>query len=368
VGEKRKRITAGTTPEERRKIWADITAQFSGEVDDWRDEGRKILEADRQKLFEAIQEAINNAPPGSFGELLDLIAIVQDKDPEAGEALKLLIERHFQRRRVLYITSERLRLEAMWKLELSLDPETNELNPLNYERDVAPVPLLEAIHGYTETFWSDKELRYKTATYPGCENILLGDLKNHIKKTMRNRIVRGGAQGRNMDTKEVEREYRLKELPDKTTMVWRPGIKKYIAWEQKDEIDRSSDMGSSGDEDLWDFDSWDTSKTVDPWDPREVIDIAEEDKPLWDAICKAIPLLDDIDLIIVESIMYKIPIVKQSKKYGIPEGTLRSRKSRLRPKVLKIATKYLSSSVVYMERSSKKDPYKKGQKPDNIGP
>jgi len=67
----------------------------------------------------------------------------------------------------------------------------------------------------------------------------------------------------------VEREYRLKELPDKTTMIWRPGIKRYIAWEQKDKIDKSSERGSSGDESLWDQDSWDTPKTKDPWDPRK---------------------------------------------------------------------------------------------------
>ena len=346
--EKEKRMK-DLTPEERREIWEGVRAQFEEYEKSWREE-----------LIRRFEEIQNNAPPGSFQELLKLIAIVQDKSPEAGEAVFQLIERHFRRRWVLYITSERLRLEDMWNLDLSLDPETNELNPLNYERDIAPLPLLEAIHGYKETFVDPKTLKPYEVFFEGCGDVLLGDLKNHIKKTMRNRIVKGGAQGRNMDTKEVEREYRLKELPDKTTMVWRPGIKKYIAWEQKDETDRSSDMGSSGDEDLWDFDSWDTSKTVDPWDPREVIDIAEEDKPLWEAISKAIPLLDDIDLIIVESIMYKISIVKQSKKYGIPEGTLRSRKSRLGPKVLKIATKYLSSSVVYMERSNKKDPYKKG--------
>ena len=354
--EKRKRIK-DLTSEERRALLDDMKDQFRALENSWRDE-----------FIRRMKEVEDNAPPGSFQELLKLIAIVQDKSPEAGEAVFQLIERHFRRRWVLYITSERLRLEDMWNLDLSLDPETNELNPLNYERDIAPLPLLEAIHGYKETFVDPKTLKPYEVFFEGCGDVLLGDLKNHIKKTMRNRIVKGGAQGRNMDTKEVEREYRLKELPDKTTMVWRPGIKKYIAWEQKDETDRSSDMGSSGDEDLWDFDSWDTSKTVDPWDPREVIDIAEEDKPLWEAISKAIPLLDDIDLIIVESIMYKISIVKQSKKYGIPEGTLRSRKSRLGPKVLKIATKYLSSSVVYMERSNKKDPYKKGQKPDNIGP
>jgi len=356
VEEKQKRMK-DLTPEERREIWEDFRAQLEEYEKSWRDE-----------FIRRMREVENNASPGSFQELLKLIAIVQDKSPEAGEAIFQLIERHFRRRWVLYVTNERLRLEDMWNLDLSLDPETNELNPLNYERDIAPLPLLEAIHGYKETFVDPKTLKPYEVFFEGCGDVLLGDLKNHIKKTMRNRIVRGGAQGRNIDTKEVEREYRLKELPDKTTMIWRPGIKKYIAWEQKDKIDKSSERGSSGDESLWDQDSWDTPKTKDPWDPREVIDIAEEDKPLWDVISKAIPLLDDIDQLLVKSIMYKIPIVKISKETGIPEGTLRSRKSRLRPKVLKIATKYLSSSVVYMERSSKKDPYKKGQKPDNIGP
>ena len=354
--EKEKRMK-DLTPEERREIWEDFRAQLEEYEKSWRDE-----------FIRRMREVENNASPGSFQELLKLIAIVQDKSPEAGEAIFQLIERHFRRRWVLYVTNERLRLEDMWNLDLSLDPETNELNPLNYERDIAPLPLLEAIHGYKETFVDPKTLKPYEVFFEGCGDVLLGDLKNHIKKTMRNRIVRGGAQGRNMDTKEVEREYRLKELPDKTTMIWRPGIKKYIAWEQKDKIDKSSERGSSGDESLWDQDSWDTPKTKDPWDPREVIDIAEEDKPLWDAISKAIPLLDDIDQLLVKSIMYKIPIVKISKETGIPEGTLRSRKSRLRPKVLKIATKYLSSSVSYMEKGSKKDPYKKGQKPDNIGP
>jgi hypothetical protein len=339
VEEKRKRITTGTTSEERRKIWADITAQFRDGLEDWRDEGRKLLEADREEYFNQIQEGIKNAPPGSMADLLKLIAIVQDRAPEAEEALALLIKRYFRRRWVLFITSERLRLEEMWKLELSLDHDTNELSPLDYERDVAPLPLLETIEE--------------------CGDYHLGELRHRMRNTMRNHLIRGGSQGRNIDTKEVEREYRLKELPDKKTIHWIPGTGKYKAFKPKDEIDKSSERGSSEDESLWDVEPWETSKSVDPWDPREVIGIEEEDKPLWDAICKAIPLLDDIDLIIVESIMYKIPLSKQSKKYGIPEGTLRSRKSRLGPKVLKIATKWLTSSDLYIGGSATK----KGQAP-----
>ena len=108
--EKRKRINEGTTPEERREIWEGVRAQFEEYEKSWREE--------LTRRFEEIQ---NNAPPGSFQELLKLIAIVQDKSPEAGEAIFQLFERHFQRRRVLYITSERLRLEGIWRLYLSLN-------------------------------------------------------------------------------------------------------------------------------------------------------------------------------------------------------------------------------------------------------
>lgn len=339
VEEKRKRITTGTTSEERRKIWADITAQFRDGLEDWRDEGRKLLEADREEYFNQIQEGIKNAPPGSMADLLKLIAIVQDRAPEAEEALALLIKRYFRRRWVLFITSERLRLEEMWKLELSLDHDTNELSPLDYERDVAPLPLLETIEE--------------------CGDYHLGELRHRMRNTMRNHLIRGGSQGRNIDTKEVEREYRLKELPDKKTIHWIPGTGKYKAFKPKDEIDKSSERGSSEDESLWDVEPWETSKSVDPWDPRTVEGIKEEDKPLWEAIAKAIPLLDDIDQTLVKSIMYKIPITKLSKETGIPEGTLRSRKSRLSPKVLKIATKWLTSSDLYIGGSATK----KGQAP-----
>ena len=339
VEEKRKRITTGTTSEERRKIWADITAQFRDGLEDWRDEGRKLLEADREEYFNQIQEGIKNAPPGSMADLLKLIAIVQDRAPEAEEALALLIKRYFRRRWVLFITSERLRLEEMWKLELSLDHDTNELSPLDYERDVAPLPLLETIEE--------------------CGDYHLGELRHRMRNTMRNHLIRGGSQGRNIDTKEVEREYRLKELPDKKTIHWIPGTGKYKAFKPKDEIDKSSERGSSEDESLWDVEPWETSKSVDPWDPRTVEGIKEEDKPLWEAIAKAIPLLDDVDQLLAKSIMYKIPITKLSKETGIPEGTLRSRKSRLSPKVLKIATKWLTSSDLYIGGSATK----KGQAP-----
>lgn len=314
--------------EEKRKIILEVKEKL-------RDEENKFHELFIAKMW----EITNSAPPGSMGELLKLTAIVQDKTPEAGDALALLIERYFRRRGVLYITSERLRLEELWKLELSLDHDTNELSPLDYERDIAPLPLLETIDE--------------------CGDYLLGGLRHRMRNTMRNHIVRGGAQGRNIDTKEVERECRLKELPDKKTIHWIPGTKKYKAIEQKEKLDSSSEMGSSGDESLWDIDRWDTSKTVDPWDPSTVDGIKEEDKPLWEAIAKAIPLLDDIDQALVKSIMYKIPITKLSKETGIPEGTLRSRKSRLSPKVLKIATKWLSSSDLYIGGSATQ----KGQAP-----
>ena len=301
------------------------------------EEKRKIILEMKAKMW----EATNSAPPGSLGDLLKLIAIVQDKAPEAGEALTLLIERHFRRRGVLFITEERLRLEEMWKLELSLDHDTNELSPLDYERDIAPLPLIETIEE--------------------CGDYLLGGLKYRMRKTMRNYIVKGGAQGRNMDTKEVEREDRLKELPDKKTFNWIPGTKKYKAWQQKDMIDKSTEMGSSEDDDLWDVEPWETSKSKDPWHPWEVIDIPKEDRPLWDAITKAIPLLDDIDQAVAYGIMYDIPTVKMAKAMGIPEGTIRSRRSRLSPKVLKIATKRLSSSDLYIEGCN--SPAKSGQAP-----
>lgn len=331
--EKRKRINEGTTPEERREIWEGVRAQFEEYEKSWREE--------LTRRFEEIQ---NNAPPGSFQELLKLIAIVQDKSPEAGEAIFQLFERHFQRRRVLYITSERLRLEGMWRLDLSLN-EWGELRPHSYE-DEASLALLETIEE--------------------CGNYPLEGIRDRMRKTMRNYLVKGGAQGRNIDSKEVEREYRLKEFGDEdNSHEIRPNLSK---WDTKEGFFKGPSKYRNPEYDLQYTTEASPSYRADPWDPREVIDIAEEDKPLWDAICKAIPLLDDIDLIIVESIMYKIPLSKQSKKYGIPEGTLRSRKSRLGPKVLKIATKWLSSSVSYMEKDSKKDPYKKGQKPDNIGP
>ena len=351
VEEKEKKVK-DLTPGEREAMWEATMAPIRGELEADRQAVITRFEDYEKKMWEEmvrqVKEAENNSPPGSFLELMKLIAIVQDKSPEADEALRLLIERHFQRRRVLYITSERLRLEEMWKLELSLDHDTNELSPLDYERDVAPLPLLETIEE--------------------CGDYHLGELRHRMRNTMRNHLIRGGSQGRNIDTKEVEREYRLKELPDKKTIHWIPGTGKYKAFKPKDEIDKSSERGSSEDESLWDVEPWETSKSVDPWDPRTVEGIKEEDKPLWEAIAKAIPLLDDIDQTLVKSIMYKIPITKLSKETGIPEGTLRSRKSRLGPKVLKIATKWLSSSVSYMEKDSKKDPYKKGQKPDNIGP
>jgi len=336
VGEKRKRITAGTTPEERRKIWADITAQFSGEVDDWRDEGRKILEADRQKLFEAIQEAINNAPPGSFGELLDLIAIVQDKAPEAGEALFQLLERHFQRRRVLYITSERLRLEGMWKLELSLN-EWGELKPHSYE-DEAPLALVETINQ--------------------CGDYLLGELRHRMRNFMRNEIVRGGAQGRNIDIAEVEREYRLKEIsgPKSTgddeslddITDW-PNLSK---WDTKEGFFIRQSQYSNLERKLHRSTEASPAYGKDPWHPWEVIDIPEEDKPLWEIITKSLPVLDDVNKAIIIGIMYDIPISKTAKALGIPEGTVRSRKSRLLAETRKNAT-----LLQILQRKSKDHPY-----------
>jgi len=348
VEEKEKKVK-DLTPGEREAMWEATMAPIRGELEADRQAVITRFEDYEKKMWEEmvrqVKEAENNSPPGSFLELMKLIAIVQDKSPEADEALRLLIERHFQRRRVLYITSERLRLEEMWKLELSPD-EWGELHPLKYERDVAPLPLLETIE--------------ECGDYP------LEGIRDRMRKTMRNYLVKGGAQGRNIDSKEVEREYRLKEFGDEdNSHEIRPNLSK---WDTKEGFFKGPSKYRNPEYDLQYTTEASPAYRADPWDPREVIDIAEEDKPLWDAICKAIPLLDDIDLIIVESIMYKIPLSKQSKKYGIPEGTLRSRKSRLGPKVLKIATKWLSSSVSYMEKDSKKDPYKKGQKPDNIGP
>ncbi len=345
--EKEKKVK-DLTPGEREAMWEATMAPIRGELEADRQAVITRFEDYEKKMWEEmvrqVKEAENNSPPGSFLELMKLIAIVQDKSPEADEALRLLIERHFQRRRVLYITSERLRLEEMWKLELSPD-EWGEFKPHSYE-DEAPLPLLETIE--------------ECGDYP------LEGIRDRMRKTMRNYLVKGGAQGRNIDSKEVEREYRLKEFGDEdNSHEIRPNLSK---WDTKEGFFKGPSKYRNPEYDLQYTTEASPSYRADPWDPREVIDIAEEDKPLWDAICKAIPLLDDIDLIIVESIMYKIPLSKQSKKYGIPEGTLRSRKSRLGPKVLKIATKWLSSSVSYMEKDSKKDPYKKGQKPDNIGP
>jgi hypothetical protein len=328
VEEKRKRITAGTTPEERRKIWADIIAQFSGEVDDWRDEGRKILEADRQKLFEAIQEAINNAPPGSFGELLDLIAIVQDKAPEAGEALFQLLERHFQRRRVLYITSERLRLEGMWKLELSLN-EWGELKPHSYE-DEAPLALVETINQ--------------------CGDYLLGELRQRMRNTMRNHLIRGGAQGRNIDIVEVEREYRLKEFGDDDNP--HEIFPNYSKWDPKEKMFKGPFKYRNPEYDLQYTTEASPAFRADPWHPWEVIDIPEEDKPLWEIITKSLPVLDDVNKAIIIGIMYDIPITKISKATGIPEGTLRSRKSRLLAEARKNAT-----LLQILQRNSIDHPY-----------
>jgi DNA-directed RNA polymerase specialized sigma24 family protein len=111
-------------------------------------------------------------------------------------------------------------------------------------------------------------------------------------------------------------------------------------------------MNSSEDDTLWDTDRFNSSKIVDPWDPREIVDITEEDKPQWEVISKAIPLLDDIEQALVKSIMYKIPITKISKDTGIPESTLRSRKSRLLAKFRKNATKEPSLSVLYIGNKS----------------
>ena len=351
MGEKRKRITAGTTPEERRKIWADITAQFSGEVDDWRDEGRKrqgtrtdlpdfveIIpesskgrardQAGRQKLFEAIQEAINNAPPGSFGELLDLIAIVQDKTPEAGDALFQLLERHFQRRRVLYITSERLRLEAMWKLELSLD-EWGELKPHSY-KDEAPLALLETINV--------------------CGDFLLGELRHRMRNTMRNHLIRGGAQGRNIDIVEVEREYRLKEFGDDDNS--HEIFPNYSKWDPKEKMFKGPFKYRNPEYDLQYTTEASPAFRADPWHPWEVIDIPEEDKPLWEIITKSLPVLDDVNKAIIIGIMYDIPISKTAKALGIPEGTVRSRKSRLLAETRKNAT-----LLQILQRNSIDHPY-----------
>ena len=84
--EKEKRMK-DLTPEERREIWEGVRAQFEEYEKSWREE-----------LIRRFEEIQNNAPPGSFQELLKLIAIVQDKSPEAGEAVFQLIERHFRRR------------------------------------------------------------------------------------------------------------------------------------------------------------------------------------------------------------------------------------------------------------------------------
>lgn len=323
--------------EEKRKIILEVKEKL-------RDEENKFHELFIAKMW----EITNSAPPGSMGELLKLIAIVQDKTPEAGDAIFQLLERYFRRRGVLYITSERLRLEDMWSLELSLNEYGGILKPHKYE-DEAPLALLETINQ--------------------CGDFLLGELRYRMRNFMRNEIVRGGAQGRNIDIAEVEREYRLKELPDKKTMTWIPNTKYYRPREPKKDTPKDSDMGSSEGESLWDTDKpnlskWKTKEgyfitlsqynnmerrlqrstdaspafRADPWHPWEVIDIPEEDKPLWEIITKSLPVLDDVNKAIIIGIMYDIPMSKTAKALGIPEGTVRSRKSRLLAETRKNAT------------------------------
>ena len=339
--EKRKRITAGTTPEERQEIWAYVKDQFREEanrqweemhellmeeLDKPREEALKLMEAERERLWE---EATKNAPPGSFGELLDLIAIVQDKAPEAGDALFQLLERHFQRRRVLYITSERLRLEGMWKLELSLNEYGGILKPHSYE-DEAPLALVETINQ--------------------CGDYLLGELRHRMRNTMRNYIVRGGAQGRNIDIAEVEREYRLKEFGDDDNP--HEIFPNYSKWDPKEKMFKGPFKYRNPEYDLQYTTEASPAFRADPWDPWEVIDITEDDKPLWEEISKAILLLDDIDRAIVYGIMHDIPTVKMAKAMGIPEGTLRSRKSR-------VLTKFRKNPQILekMQRNSIDHPY-----------
>lgn len=315
-----------------------------------RDEIRRLLEAEHERWFNEIQELIKNAPPGSLAHLMNLIAIIQNRSPEAGEAIFKLIERYFQRRRVLYITSERLRLEGMWKLELSLN-EWGELKPLKYERDIAPLPLLEAVFGYKEVI-KDPEKKDKTIeiTIPGVENIGLGNIQSHIRKTMRNRIVKGGAQGRNIDRVEVEREYRLKEYGDPNNAnEIAPNLSK---WDQKEGFFKGPSKYRNPEYDLQYTTEASPAFRADPWQNWEVIDITEEDKPLWEEISKAILLLDDIDRAIVYGIMHDIPTVKMAKAMGIPEGTLRSRKSR-------VLTKFRKNPQILekMQRNSIDHPY-----------
>lgn len=333
--EKRIKISDLLSPEDVQEVLRSVSLmeEVRKTLEDDRDEIHRLLKEEHERWMDELQELIKNAPPGSLAHLMNLIAIIQNRSPEAGEAIFKLIERYFQRRRVLYITSERLRLEAMWKLELSPN-EWGELKPLVYERDIAPLPLLEAVFGYKEVI-KDPENEDKTIeiTIPGVEDIGLGNIQSHIKKTMRNRIVRGGAQGRNIDIKEIKMEYRLKEYGDPgNAHEVPPNLSK---WDTKEGFFKGPFKYRNPEYDLQYTTEASPAYRADPWDPREVVDITEEDRPLWEAISKAIPLLDDIDQALIKSIMYKIPITKLSKNTGIPEGTLRSRKSRLLTKLRK---------------------------------
>lgn len=353
--EKEKKVK-DLTPGEREAMWEATMAPIRGELEADRQAVITRFEDYEKKMWEEmvrqVKEAENNSPPGSFLELMKLIAIVQDKSPEADEALRLLIERHFQRRRVLYITSERLRLEEMWKLELSPD-EWGELHPLKYERDVAPLPLLEAIEE--------------------CGDFLLGELRDRMRKSMRNYIVRGGAQGRNIETKEVENEHEVMNMINGDLSCPDEVLPDLARWSEKEGDFIPHNKKYTNPERLFQLSTAGSqSYRMDPWHPWEVIDIPEEDKPLWEIITKSMPALDDVNKAIVIGIMYDIPTSKTAKALGIPEGTVRSRKSRLLAEARKNATllQILQQKrpVHPINREGEKDPYKKGQKPDNIGP
>jgi len=306
-----------------------------------------VTDKDKEKMWDEIKdklrEAQNGAPPYSLGELLKLIEMVQDRDPEAGDAIALLIKRHFQRRRVLWRPGERMRLESLWKLELSKD-QWGELQPLNYERDVAPLPLLETIE--------------IAGDFPLLETPKL------MRKDMRNRIVRGGAQGRNLDSKEVEREYRLKEFGEEdNSHEIQPNFSK---WNDKEKFFERADKYRNPEYDLQYTTDASPGWGPYPWDATWGENgISDEYKKLWEVLNKIIQPLDEIDKALLYNLAGQITIVQLSRELGVPEGTLRSRKSRLITKLRKDATKADSSSVSYV---GMRVPPKQGKRPPNIGP
>lgn len=293
--------------EEKRKIILEVKEKL-------RDEENKFHELFIAKMW----EIVNNAPPGSLGDLLKLTAIVQDKAPEAGDALKLLIERHFRRRWVLFVAPERMFLEDMWNLEMFPD-QWGEERPRNYEKDVAPLALLETIEV--------------------AGDFLLGELKYRMRNFMRNEIVRGGAQGRNIEIKEVENEHEVMNMINGDLSCPDEVLPDLARWSEKEGDFIPHNKKYSNPERLLQLSTAGSpAYRMDPWHPWEVIDIPEEDKPLWEIITKSMPALDDVSKAIVIGIMYDIPTSKTAKALGIPEGTVRSRKSRLLAEARKNAT------------------------------